>query len=50
VVAVSFKTTLYSTIRETLALSTLLTIPTIVVFIVTQRYFFSGITAGAVKG
>jgi ABC-type glycerol-3-phosphate transport system permease component len=48
--ALFFESTLYATIRETLALSTLLTIPTILIFIATQRYFFSGITAGAIKG
>ena len=48
--ALFVESTLYATIRDTLALSTLLTIPTIIMFIITQRYFFSGIVAGAVKG
>jgi ABC-type glycerol-3-phosphate transport system permease component len=48
--ALFVESTLYATIRDTLALSTLLTIPTLIIFIITQRYFFSGITAGAVKG
>lgn len=42
--------TLFATMQETLTLATILTIPTLVVFVLTQRFVFSGITAGAVKG
>lgn len=42
--------TLFATMQETLTLATILTIPTLVVFILTQRFVFSGITAGAIKG
>ena len=42
--------TLFSSMQETLTLATILTIPTLVVFVLTQRFVFSGITAGAVKG
>jgi multiple sugar transport system permease protein len=42
--------TLFSTKQETLTLATILTLPTLVVFVLTQRFVFSGITAGAVKG
>ncbi len=44
------QSTLYSTMQETLALATILTIPTLVVFVLTQRFVFTGITTGAVKG
>ncbi len=44
------ESTLYATMQETLSLSTLLTIPTLLVFVLTQRFVFSGITTGAVKG
>lgn len=42
--------TLFATRQETLTLSTILTIPTLIIFIFTQRFVFSGITAGAIKG
>lgn len=41
---------LYATMQETLSVSTLLTIPVLILFILTQRFVFSGITAGSVKG
>jgi ABC-type glycerol-3-phosphate transport system permease component len=44
------ESTIMSTMQETLALSTILTIPTLIVFVLTQRFVFSGITTGAVKG
>ena len=44
------ESTLFATMQETLSLSTLLTIPTLLVFVLTQRFVFSGITNGAVKG
>jgi ABC-type glycerol-3-phosphate transport system permease component len=44
------ESTLFATMQETLSLSTLLTIPTLIVFVLTQRFVFSGITTGAVKG
>jgi ABC-type glycerol-3-phosphate transport system permease component len=44
------ETTLYATMQETLSLSTILTIPTLLVFVLTQRFVFSGITTGAIKG
>ena len=44
------ESTLYATMQETLSLSTILTIPTLLVFVLTQRFVFSGITTGAVKG
>lgn len=42
--------TLFASKQETLTLATILTLPTLVVFVLTQRFVFSGITAGAVKG
>lgn len=42
--------TIMATKQETLTLATMLTIPTLVVFVLTQRFVFSGITAGAIKG
>jgi len=42
--------TIMATKQETLTLATILTIPTLVVFVLTQRFVFSGITAGAIKG
>ena len=42
--------TLFASMQETLTLATILTLPTLVVFVLTQRFVFSGITAGAVKG
>ena len=39
-----------ATKQETLTLATILTVPTLLVFVLTQRFVFSGITAGAVKG
>lgn len=42
--------TLFASKQETLTLATILTIPTLLVFILTQRFVFSGITSGAVKG
>ena len=44
------ESTLMATKQETLTLATILTVPTLVVFVLTQRFVFSGITAGAVKG
>jgi ABC-type glycerol-3-phosphate transport system permease component len=44
------ESTLMATKQETLTLATILTVPTLVVFVMTQRFVFSGITAGAVKG
>lgn len=44
------ESTLFATKQETLTLATLLTIPTLILFILTQRFVFTGITAGAVKG
>ncbi len=44
------ESTLFATKQETLTLATLLTIPTLILFVLTQRFVFSGITAGAVKG
>jgi len=48
--ALFVETELFATMQETLTLSTILTIPTLLVFILTQRFVFSGITMGAVKG
>jgi multiple sugar transport system permease protein len=42
--------TIMATKQETLTLATILTLPTLLVFVLTQRFVFSGITAGAVKG
>jgi len=42
--------TLMATKQEALTLATILTIPTLLVFVLTQRFVFSGITAGAIKG
>jgi multiple sugar transport system permease protein len=42
--------TIMATKQEALTLATILTLPTLLVFILTQRFVFSGITAGAVKG
>lgn len=42
--------TIMATKQEALTLATILTIPTLMVFVLTQRFVFSGITAGAVKG
>jgi ABC-type glycerol-3-phosphate transport system permease component len=44
------ESTLYATMQETLSLTTILTIPTLILFVLTQRFVFSGITSGAVKG
>jgi len=44
------ESTLMATKQETLTLATILTVPTLIVFVLTQRFVFSGITAGAVKG
>jgi ABC-type glycerol-3-phosphate transport system permease component len=44
------ESTLMATKQETLTLATILTLPTLLVFVLTQRFVFSGITAGAVKG
>ena len=44
------ESTLMATKQETLTLATILTVPTLLVFVLTQRFVFSGITAGAVKG
>jgi ABC-type glycerol-3-phosphate transport system permease component len=44
------ESTVMATKQETLTLATILTIPTLIVFVLTQRFVFSGITAGAVKG
>ena len=48
--ALFIETELFATMQQTLTLSTILTIPTLLVFILTQRFVFSGITMGAVKG
>ena len=42
--------TIMATKQEALTLATILTIPTLLVFVLTQRFVFSGITAGAIKG
>jgi multiple sugar transport system permease protein len=42
--------TIMATKQEALTLATILTIPTLMVFVLTQRFVFSGITAGAIKG
>jgi multiple sugar transport system permease protein len=42
--------TIMATKQEALTLATILTLPTLLVFILTQRFVFSGITAGAIKG
>jgi multiple sugar transport system permease protein len=42
--------TIMATKQETLTLATMLTVPTLLVFVLTQRFVFSGITAGAIKG
>ena len=42
--------TIMATKQEALTLATILTIPTLLVFVATQRFVFSGITAGAIKG
>ena len=42
--------TIMATKQETLTLATILTLPTLLVFVLTQRFVFSGITAGAIKG
>lgn len=42
--------TIMASKQETLTLATILTLPTLLVFVLTQRFVFSGITAGAVKG
>jgi len=44
------ESTLYATMQETLSLTTILTVPTLFLFLLTQRFVFSGITSGAVKG
>ena len=44
------ESTLYATMQETLSLTTILTVPTLLLFLLTQRFVFSGITSGAVKG
>jgi len=48
--ALFVETELFATMQQTLTLSTILTIPTLIVFVLTQRFVFSGITMGAVKG
>jgi multiple sugar transport system permease protein len=48
--ALFVETELFATMQQTLTLSTILTVPTLVVFIATQHFVFSGITMGAVKG
>jgi multiple sugar transport system permease protein len=48
--ALFVETELFATMQQTLTLSTILTIPTLLVFIATQHFVFSGITMGAVKG
>jgi len=48
--AILTESTLYITMQETLTVSTILTIPTLLVFILTQRFVFTGITTGAIKG
>ena len=42
--------TIMATKQEALTLATILTVPTLIVFVLTQRFVFSGITAGAIKG
>lgn len=42
--------TIMASKQETLTLATILTLPTLLVFVLTQRFVFSGITAGALKG
>ncbi len=42
--------TIMATKQEALTLATILTLPTLLVFVLTQRFVFSGITAGAIKG
>ena len=42
--------TIMATKQEALTLATILTVPTLMVFVLTQRFVFSGITAGAIKG
>jgi multiple sugar transport system permease protein len=44
------ESTIMASKQETLTLATILTVPTLLVFVLTQRFVFSGITAGAVKG
>ncbi len=44
------ESTLYATMQDTLVLSTILTVPTLLVFVLTQRFVFGSITAGAIKG
>lgn len=44
------ESTIMATKQETLTLATILTVPTLAVFVLTQRFVFSGITAGAIKG
>ncbi len=44
------ESTLFATMQETLSLATILTLPTLIVFVLTQRWVFGGITMGAVKG
>ena len=44
------ESTLMASKQETLTLATILTLPTLVVFVLTQRWVFSGITTGATKG
>jgi multiple sugar transport system permease protein len=48
--ALFVETELFATMQQTLTLSTILTVPTLLVFIATQHFVFSGITMGAVKG
>jgi multiple sugar transport system permease protein len=48
--ALFVETELFATMQQTLTLSTILTIPTLLVFIATQHFVFAGITMGAVKG
>lgn len=49
-VAILFQETeLYSTVQETLTLATVLSLPAVLLFLLTQRRVFDGITAGAVK-
>jgi ABC-type glycerol-3-phosphate transport system permease component len=50
VAAILTESTLYASMQETLCLATILTIPTLLVFVLAQRWVFGGITMGAVKG